>query len=779
MKGILLVACALLLCNHAIVGFTASKDGTPIAWNPGEITEPASRRSNFEYSTCGEIWCIPTLGGSQSGWAGWSIAHLWFELDTVLDHLDVPVCGPPTGSYGWVLWLDTPFPPPDGPWSAQYHGEFVPWCADPWTYPPTQYTDVHLPWICVPAGSSVVFGFENTGMQGMIPFNGIETFGWWNGQWTSDAHYGRTTVIQVRGEAYPPSGACCLPDGSCILSMAVTCGDVGGVYVGGPCTPNPCTLGACCAPDGSCFLNLQVHCPYPNSWLGPGTVCDPNPCEPILGACCASDGSCSITLPTDCTSPSEWMGPGTTCDPNPCEPILGACCAPDGSCSITLSTDCMAPSYWMGPDTTCNPNPCEPISWLWGQMVAQGSPPSGRANMGAVYDPVLQRMLIFGGYNGSYLNDVWELSLGSSPAWAGLTPSGTPPAGREGVTAIHDPIGRRMIAFGGYGNGVRRNDVWSLSLDGDPVWTQLAPQGTPPTGRAGHTAIYDPSGHRMIVFGGDDGNYRNDVWALSLGASPSWTLLPLHGVPPPGRQSASAIYDPNGGRMIVYGGGGVVTYSDVWELSLGPDPTWLQIVPLGGDAGERSGHTAVYDPGRSRMLVFAGLHSSHGPENDIWALTLTGDATWQQIPPGGNPPSPRYWHAAIWDAAEARMVVFGGAAQTRYYANDAWELGFVGVSYVATDPPPDRSRIRISPNPTASGARVEFDLGESSSVELGVYDASGRLLRMLAAGTMTPGPFVVAWDGRDNDGRPVAAGVYFVRLRTRGFDERRPLIIGR
>lgn len=49
------------------------------------------------------------------------------------------------------------------------------------------------------------------------------------------------------------------------------------------------------------------------------------------------------------------------------------------------------------------------------------------------------------------------------------------------------------------------------SPDGD--WERLLPTGS----RHGHSEIYDPVRDRMVVFGGWDGAYLNDVWALTWG----------------------------------------------------------------------------------------------------------------------------------------------------------------------------------------------------------------------------------------------------------------------
>ena len=61
--------------------------------------------------------------------------------------------------------------------------------------------------------------------------------------------------------------------------------------------------------------------------------------------------------------------------------------------------------------------------------------------------------------------------------------------------------------------------------------------------------------------------------------------------------------------------------------------------------------------------------------------------------------------------------------------------------------------------------------------KLDVYDASGRLIRRLLDGAVQPGEHQASWDGRDNDGRPVASGVYFYRLKTGDISQTKKMIL--
>src|SRR5262245_14877393 len=188
-----------------------------------------------------------------------------------------------------------------------------------------------------------------------------------------------------------------------------------------------------------------------------------------------------------------------------------------------------------------------------------GGLPSGRYVHTAICDPVRDRMVVFGGVDGTWVDDVWALSLAGGPVWTQLPPAGTPPGARGAHTAIYDPVRDRMLIFGGADGNGYLNDVWSLSLGGNPVWMQLTPAGVPPSSRNWHTAIYDPVRDRMLVFGGTyyDGTteyYFNDVWALSLAGSPTWTQIAPAGTLPEGRSEHVAIYDPVRDRMLIFGG---------------------------------------------------------------------------------------------------------------------------------------------------------------------------------------------------------------------------------
>ncbi len=69
------------------------------------------------------------------------------------------------------------------------------------------------------------------------------------------------------------------------------------------------------------------------------------------------------------------------------------------------------------------------------------------------------------------------------------------------------------------------------------------------------------------------------------------------------------------------------------------------------------------------------------------------------------------------------------------------------------------------PNPFNANAVIAFDVARTAPVRLVVYDVLGRRVRTLHSGeTLAAGHYRTAWHGRDDEGRPVASGVYLYRL---------------
>lgn len=69
------------------------------------------------------------------------------------------------------------------------------------------------------------------------------------------------------------------------------------------------------------------------------------------------------------------------------------------------------------------------------------------------------------------------------------------------------------------------------------------------------------------------------------------------------------------------------------------------------------------------------------------------------------------------------------------------------------------------PNPFNPSTTIEFSLPEAGFAELVIYNVTGQKIRTLVTETMTPGVHSIVWDGHDDNGLPVSAGLYVTRLQ--------------
>ena len=83
------------------------------------------------------------------------------------------------------------------------------------------------------------------------------------------------------------------------------------------------------------------------------------------------------------------------------------------------------------------------------------------------------------------------------------------------------------------------------------------------------------------------------------------------------------------------------------------------------------------------------------------------------------------------------------------------------------------------PNPFNPRTRIAFELPVAGDVELALFDARGRSVRVLIEERLPAGRHQVDWNGCDGRGRDVPAGVYYASLRSAGDRDARSLVLVR
>lgn len=87
--------------------------------------------------------------------------------------------------------------------------------------------------------------------------------------------------------------------------------------------------------------------------------------------------------------------------------------------------------------------------------------------------------------------------------------------------------------------------------------------------------------------------------------------------------------------------------------------------------------------------------------------------------------------------------------------------------------------VRSVPNPYISETTIYYNLTVGCDVRLTIYDMTGRLVRTLVAGHIEAGEHAVVWDGRDEEDRRLAQGIYFCRIQSGNQTEEHKVILMR
>jgi hypothetical protein len=82
------------------------------------------------------------------------------------------------------------------------------------------------------------------------------------------------------------------------------------------------------------------------------------------------------------------------------------------------------------------------------------------------------------------------------------------------------------------------------------------------------------------------------------------------------------------------------------------------------------------------------------------------------------------------------------------------------------------------PNPFNPSTQISFDIPEGSElVSLNIYNILGKKVSTLLNNVVNPGKHKIEWNAKDNEGNPVASGIYFYELRSSSFNARKKMLL--
>ena len=294
--------------------------------------------------------------------------------------------------------------------------------------------------------------------------------------------------------------------------------------------------------------------------------------------------------------------------------------------------------------------------WEWRRMETGDTAPPLRWEHAMAYDVKRHRVVLYGGITSKVCptchdpdEDVWEWD---GAGWTTVGVENIPPS-RCSHSMVYDPVGERLVLFGGFApDGTILSDTWGLSADG---WTMLSVQG-PMEPRVAASMVFDGKAGEIVLFGGEvernpDDKRFFDTW---LWDGAEWTSAQAGPEPPPAAARAPAVWDEARERVVMYGGvlaGGELSDGtrewgeEGWQLCPGVDDD-------GDGAPTIAAHQAMaYDKSRGKTVLY-------GPyEPGMWEWDGT---QWAQVHPDTYPdPALLDGFVMAYDESRSRIVMVG------------------------------------------------------------------------------------------------------------------------
>jgi len=208
------------------------------------------------------------------------------------------------------------------------------------------------------------------------------------------------------------------------------------------------------------------------------------------------------------------------------------------------------------------------------------------------------------------------------------------------------------------------------------------------------------------------------------------------------------------------GSGGNGDYATVRYNSAGEEQ-WVARYDGPASGGDVALAIALDD---SSNVYVTGESISSGADLDYATVKYNPSGVQQWVARYDGPASRSDGSVAIAIDGAGNVYVTGVSvgSETDYdYATVKYSQG-PGVAEASPDVPGHRLEVaQLTPEPV-----ITYTLPSSSSISLKVYDVTGKLVETLVSGSQEAGTHTVTWDGRDEEGRKLSSGLYFIRVTT-------------
>ncbi|MCE7735342.1 MAG: hypothetical protein GPJ54_10725 [Candidatus Heimdallarchaeota archaeon] len=364
--------------------------------------------------------------------------------------------------------------------------------------------------------------------------------------------------------------------------------------------------------------------------------------------------------------------------------------------------------------------------------------PSARQHSAMAYDSFNDKMILFGGHNGSILGDTWAYDYETN-TWEDMNPSTQPsPTWRHAM--VYDPDIGKIVMFAGI-------ETWTYDYQSN-VWAQQFPQVSPST-KYYHSMVYDTTRRKIMLLGGNIGIF--ETWEMDS-TTFNWTnLSPISPIPLLFAMAAS--YDQANDKIIVFGGqnsSSAINAGETYAYDYTANQWKLQ-TPLVDPSDRRFyGKPMGYDIRNEKSVLYGGIGAG-GISNETWAFNYS-TTTWELISTIDTPLA-SWLHNMVFNSIVNKFIMFGGSdgslsdktfeltaynpVQIISPGNKYLELGSVSssISWQLLDPFDGTYEIKLDSQIVDSGnfvdgqtiSLVPFGLNLGNySLEMSVADSKGN-----------------------------------------------------
>lgn len=375
------------------------------------------------------------------------------------------------------------------------------------------------------------------------------------------------------------------------------------------------------------------------------------------------------------------------------------------------------------------------INWYCATDSAEWHPRAAHASI--AFD---NKMWVMRGYysedNYIYLlNDVWHSIDGVN--WTQATDSAAWPAMSGPPVVFND----KMWVLAG-------PHVYH-SIDGSN-WDLATISGPWPLRNAHSTMVFND---KIWVTGGRTVNLTclNDVWNSTDGIN--WVCVVDSAGWEPRLDHISVVFD---NKMWILGG--FHEEEDIWYSTDGV--SWA-CATNSAEWSPRWGFSCVVCD--NKMWVIGGMRGNN-LLNDVWCsidginwICVTDSAKWR----------PRYGHTSI--VFDDKIWVIGGADTTVYF-NDVWYSGIEGVA--EKEITSTETYLVILPAIAKEHVKIKYKAGNRGNIK--IYNMTGRIVKNF---NFCEEEDKINWDLKDNYGKKLGRGIYFIHLKTQNVRKHAKLII--